>query len=107
MGSQRLPISGAPYCLLFLEVTAYLRSQLAEEILETPPVPVAMGMMMTLQDGQLLSASQVVHDEATEATYLNMVTTFSVDLPELTLSGPGGQDLNASWPMIEDVTDLI
>ena len=32
----------------FVDITASLRSQLSEEVLETPPVPVAMGMMAVL-----------------------------------------------------------
>ena len=75
----------------FLEVTACLRSQLPEEVPKTPPVPLTMGMMMT-PGVTTMSASHVICDEATRATYLAMVTT---SVGRVTLSGPEGKILDA------------
>ena len=58
----------------FLDVTTCLRNQLPEEVPEAPPIPVAVGMMAA-PGMATMSASHVVWDEATGATYLDMVTT--------------------------------
>ena len=55
----------------FLEVTTCLRGQMQEGVHKTPHVPLVVGMMMTLGIATM-SASCVVHDEATGATYLDM-----------------------------------
>ena len=86
----------------FMEITACLRSQLSEEVLETSPVPVAMGMMAA-PGVVTMSTSQVLWDEATGATYLDTVTTsvgrvaFNVPEDEVIVSGP----------KIKDITDLL
>ena len=81
MAHQWVPTPG------FLEVTAHLRNQSLEEVPKMPPVPLAMGMMMALGIATM-SASHVIHDEATRATYLDMVTT---SVGRVTLSGPEGE----------------
>ena len=86
----------------FLDVTTGLRNQLPEEVPEAPPVHVAVGMMAA--PGMVtMSASCVVQDEATGATYLDMVTNsvgrVALSVPEGRIAMPG--------PEIEDVTDLI
>ena len=86
----------------FLEVTACLKSQSPEEVPKTPPVPLKMGMMMTL-GVMTMTASCVICDEATGATYLDTVTT---SVGRVTLSSPEGEILMPG-PMIEDITDLI
>ena len=86
----------------FLEVTACLRGQLPREVPKTPPVPLAMGMMTAL-GVMTMSASCVIWDEATGATYLDMVTT---SVGRLTLSSPEGK-IPMLGPEIEDVTDLV
>ena len=58
----------------FSEVTSCLRDLSPEEILNTTPIPVAVGMMTALGLATM-SASCVVLDEATGVTYLDMVTT--------------------------------
>ena len=50
-----------------------------------------------------MSAGCVIWDEATGATYLDMVTT---SVERVTLSGPEGE-ISMPGPMIEDITDLI
>ena len=86
----------------FVDVTTCLRSQLSEEVLETPPVPVMMGMMAA-PGVVTMSTSQVVWDEATGATYLDTVTT---SIGRVALNVPEDEVI-ASGPKIEDVTDLL
>ena len=86
----------------FLEVTSCLRDPLPEEILDTTPIPVPVGMMTALGVVNM-SASHVVLDEATGVTYLDTITT---SVGRVTLSGPEGET-PAPGPEIEDVTDLI
>ena len=86
----------------FLEVFSCLRDPLPEEILDTTPIPVAVGMM-TAPGVATMSASHVVLDEATGVTYMDMVTT---SVGKVTLSSPGGK-IPMPGPKIEDVTDLI
>ena len=86
----------------FLEVTTCLRGQLPREVPKTPPVPLEMGMM-TAPGVTTMSASHVIQDEATRATYLDTVTT---SVGRVTLSGPEGE-IPMLGPKIEDVTDLI
>ena len=86
----------------FLEVAASLRGQMQEEVPKIPLVPVAVGMMMT-PGITTMSASHVVHDEATRTTYLDTVTT---SLGRVTLSGLEGK-VSMPGPIIEDVMDLI
>ena len=50
-----------------------------------------------------MSASHVIRDEATGATYLDTVTT---SVGRVTLSGPESE-IPAWGPEIEDVTDLV
>ena len=50
-----------------------------------------------------MSASCVIRDEATGATYLYTVTT---SLGRVTLSGPESE-ISAQGPEIEDVMDLV
>ena len=50
-----------------------------------------------------MSASHVIPDEATGATYLGMVIT---SMGKVTLSGPKGK-IPMLVPKIEDVTDLV
>ena len=86
----------------FVDVTTCLRSQLSEEVPKMPPIPVVMGMMAA-PGMATMSASRVVWDEATGATYLDTVTTsigrvaFSVPEDEIIMPGP----------KIEDFTDLL
>ena len=86
----------------FLEVTACLRGQSPREVPETPPVPLAMGMM-TAPGVTTMSASNVIWDEATGATFLDTVTT---SVERVTLSGPEGK-IPTPGPKIGDVTDLV
>ena len=86
----------------FLEVTACLRGQLLEEVSEAPLGPFAMGMM-TAPGVVTMSASHVIRDEVTGATYLDMVTTL---VGRVTLSGPE-REIPAQGPTIEDVMDLV
>ena len=58
----------------FVDITTSLRIQLSKEVLETPPVPVMMGMMAA-PGVATMSTSWVVQDEATGVTYLDTVTT--------------------------------
>ena len=86
----------------FLDLTTCLRNQSPEEVPEAPPVPVSVGMMAA--PGRVtLSASHVVWDEATWATYLDMITT---SIGRVALSVPEGR-ITMLGPEIEDVTDLI
>ena len=86
----------------FLDVTTCLRNQLLEEVPEAPPILVAMGMMAA--PGMVtMSASCVVWDEATGATYLDMVTT-SIGI--VALSVPEGGSIMPG-PEIEDIMDLL
>ena len=86
----------------FFEVTSCLRNLSPEEILDTTPVPVAVGMM-TSMGVTTKSASRIVLDEATGVTYLDTVTT---SVGRVTLSSPEGE-IPAPGPEIEDVTDLV
>ena len=86
----------------FLEVTTYLRGQSPEEVPKAPPVPLAVGMM-TAPGVATMSSSHVVQDEATGATYLDLVAT---SVGRVTHSGPEGK-IPAPEPEIEDVTDLV
>ena len=86
----------------FLEVTTCLKSQLPKEVPKTPPVPLALGMMMT-PGVMTMSASCVLQDQATRATYLVMVAT---SVGRVTLSSPEGK-IPMPGPVIEDITDLI
>ena len=86
----------------FLDVTTCLRNQSPEEVPKAPPIPVAMGMM-TAPGMATMSASCVVQDEATGATYLDMVTT---SVGRVALSVPEG-GVTMLGPEIEDVMDLI
>ena len=86
----------------FLDVTTCLRSQSSEEVPEVPPILVVIGMMAA--PGMMtMSASHVVWDETTGATYLDTVTTslgrVALSVPEDGIAMPG--------PEIEDITDLI
>ena len=86
----------------FLDVTTCLRSQSPEEVPKVPSIPVAMGMMAA--PGMVtMSTSCVDWDEATGATYLDMVTT---SVGRVALSVPEGR-ITMPGPEIEDVTDLI
>ena len=58
----------------FVDITTCLRSQSSEEVLETPPILVVMGMMAA-PGVVTMSTSRVVWDKATGATYLDTVTT--------------------------------
>ena len=86
----------------FLDVTTCLRSQLPEKVLKVPPIPMAK-RMMAAPGMATMSASHVVWDEATWATYLDTVTTsigrVALNFPLDGIAMPG--------PEIEDVTDLI
>ena len=83
-------------------MTTCLRNQLPEEVPKAPPVPVAVGMMAA--PGMVtMSASHVVWDEATGATYLDTVTT---SIGRVALSVPEGR-IAMPGPEIEDITDLI
>ena len=84
----------------FLEVTACLKGQSPGEVPKAPPVLLAMGMMTAL-GVTTMSASHAMQDEATVATYLDMVTT---SVGRVTLSRAISPMLG---PEIEDVTDLI
>ena len=86
----------------FLEVTACLRGQSPGEVPEIPLIPLAMGMM-TAPGVTTKSASHVIWDEATGATYLDMVTT---SVGRVTLSGPEGK-IPMPGPELEDVMDLV
>ena len=86
----------------FLEVTACLKGQSPREVPKTPPVPLVMGMM-TAPGVMTMSASHVIQDKATGATYLDTVIT---SVGRVTLSCPEG-DIPMLGPKIEDVTDLI
>ena len=85
-----------------MDITTCLRSQLSKEVLETPPVPVMMGMMVA-PGVATISTSQEVWDEATGATYLDTVTTsvgrVALNVPE--------DEVIVSGPKIEDVMDLL
>ena len=86
----------------FLDVTTCLRSQSSEEAPEMPPIPVVMGMLAA--PGMVtMSASHVVWDEATGATYLDTVTT---SVGRVALSVPEDKIIMLG-PEIEDVTDLL
>ena len=85
-----------------MDVTTCLRSQSSEEVLETPPIPVVLGMMAA-PGVATMSTSQVVWDEATGATYLDTVTTSIV---RVALSVPEDKVI-VLGPKIEDVTDLL
>ena len=85
-----------------MDVTTCLGSQLSEEVLETPPVPVAMGMMAT-PGVATMSTSQVVWDEATGAIYLDTVTT---SIGRVALNVPEDEVISLG-PKIEDITDLL
>ena len=61
-----------------------------------------MGMMMT-PGVTTMSASHEICEEATGATYLDMVTT---SVGRVTLSSPEGK-IPTPGPMIEDITDLV
>ena len=65
-------------------------------------VPLAMGMMTALGVATM-SASCVIRDEATRATYLDTVTTL---VERVILSGPESK-ITAQGPKIEDVMDLV
>ena len=54
----------------FLDLTTCLRSQSSEEVPKMPPIMVVIGMMAALGMATM-SASHVVWDEATGATYLD------------------------------------
>ena len=86
----------------FLEVTACLRGQSLKEVPKAPPCSLAMGMM-TAPGVATMSAIHVIWDEATGATYLDMVTT---SVGRVTLSGPESK-IPAQGPEIEDVMDLV
>ena len=86
----------------FLVVTTCLRNQSPEEVPEASPIPVSMGMMAA--PGMVtMSTSRVVWDEATVATYLDMVTT---SIGRMVLSVPEG-GIAMLEPEMEDVMDLI
>ena len=59
--------------------------------------------MITAPGVATMSASHVVQDEATGATYLDMVTT---SVGRVTLSGPESE-IPAQSIKIEDVMDLV
>ena len=59
--------------------------------------------MMTAPGVATMSASHIVRDEVTRATYLDRVTT---SVGRVTLSGPESE-IPAQGPEIEDVTDLV
>ena len=86
----------------FLGVMACLRSQSPEEVPKAPPDPLAVGMM-TAPGVVTVSASCIIRDEVTEATYLDRVTTL---VGRVTLNGPESET-PAQGPEIEDVTDLV
>ena len=86
----------------FLEVTACLRGQSVEEVPEAPPGPLPVGMM-TAPGVATVSASCVIRDEVTGATYLDMVTT---SVGRVTLSSPESE-IPAQGPKIENVMDLV
>ena len=86
----------------FVDVTTCLRSQSSEEVPETPPIPVVMGMMAAL-GVVTMSTSQAVWDEATEATYLDTETT---SIGRVALNVPEDEVI-ASGPKIEDIMDLL
>ena len=86
----------------FLEVNTCLRGQLPKEVPKAPPVPLAVGNDDS-SGVATMSASCVVQDEATGATYLDMVTHLS---RKSTLSSPEGK-IPVPGPEIEDVTDLV
>ena len=86
----------------FMDVTTSLRSQLSEEALETPPIPVVMGMMAA-PGVVTMSTSQVVWDEANGPTYLDTVTTF---IGRVALNVPEDKVI-VSGPKIEDIMDLL
>ena len=83
-------------------MTTCFRNQLPEVVPEALPIPVAMGMMAA--PGMVtMSTSHVVWDEATGATYLDMVTT---SMGRVARNVPEG-GITMLGPEIEDVTDLI
>ena len=86
----------------FLEVTACLRGQLPEKVPKAPPGLLAMGMI-TAPGVATMSASCIIRDEVTGATYLDTVTTL---IGRVTLSGLKSE-IPAQGPKIEDVTDLV
>ena len=77
----------------FLEVTSCLRDPSPKEVLDTTPIPVAVGMMTAL-GVTTMSASHEVWDEVTGATYLDTVTT---SVGRVILSGSEGK-IPASGP---------
>ena len=86
----------------FVDVTTCLRSQPSEEVPETPPISVVVGMMAA--PGMVtMSTSRVVQDEATGATYLDTVTT---SIGRVALSVPEDEIIMLG-PKIEDVMDLL
>ena len=85
-----------------MDVTTCLRSQLSEEVPETPPIPVVKGMMAA-PGVATMSTSQVVKDEATGATYLDTLTT---SIGRVALSVPEDEVITLG-PKIEDVMDLL
>ena len=73
-----------------------------EEVPKATLGPLVMGMM-TAPGVATMSASHVIRDEVTRATYLDMVTTL---VGIVTLSGPESE-ISAQGPKIEDVKDLV
>ena len=59
--------------------------------------------MMPAPGVATMSASPVIQDETTRATYLDTVTT---SVGRVTLSGPESE-ITAQGPKIEDVMDLV
>ena len=59
--------------------------------------------MMTAPGVVTMSASHIIRDEVTGATYLDTVTT---SVGRVTLSGPESE-IPAQGPKIEDVMDLV
>ena len=78
------------------------KSQSLQENPEAPLGPLAMGMMTALGVATM-SASCIIRDEVTGATYLDMVTT---SIGRVNLSGPESE-IPAQGPKIEDVMDLV
>ena len=86
----------------FMDITTCLRSQSSEEVPETPPVPVVMGMMAA-PGVATMSTIWVVWDEATGPSYLDTVTT---SLGRVALNVPEDEVIMLG-PKIEDVMDLL
>ena len=86
----------------FVDIITCLRSQSSEEDLETPPIPVVMGMVAA-PGVVTMNTSQVVQDEATGATYLDTVTT---SIGRVALNVPE-EEVIVLAPKIEDVMDLL